>query len=44
MTCQSCKKDYDASKVVHIPVEIEESRGMMTMRTATGTCKEVEKS
>lgn len=38
--CPSCKQAYDESKVAHVPIETESSRGMMTIRFVTG-CKEI---
>lgn len=42
MTCPNCQKEYDESKVIHLPVETEQNRGMMTIRFVTG-CKEIPK-
>lgn len=41
-TCPHCKKEYDAGKYAHLPIESEESRSMMTIRFVTG-CKEIER-
>lgn len=38
--CKACHRKYDASKVSHVPIEKEETRGMLTIRTTEG-CKEV---
>lgn len=43
MTCPHCKKEYDEKTTVHVPIEVEVSRGMMTMRTLSGECKELER-
>lgn len=40
MTCKTCGKRYDASKVSHVPVEREETRGMLVIRTSE-SCREV---
>lgn len=39
-TCKSCNRKYDQTKVIHVPLEKEETRGMLTIRTTEG-CKEV---
>lgn len=38
--CETCHQNYDESKVIHIPLESEQARGMMTIRFVTG-CKEI---
>lgn len=43
MTCPTCKKEYDETKKIHVPIMVEETRGTMVMRTSSGTCKELEK-
>lgn len=41
-TCPTCHQEYDETKVIHIPLESEQTRGMMTIRFVTG-CKELPK-
>lgn len=40
--CKTCHEQYDEAKQIHVPLETEQARGMMTIRFVTG-CKVLDK-
>jgi hypothetical protein len=40
VTCATCGQTFDETKVLHIPMETEQNRGLMSIRFVTG-CKEL---